>query len=358
MPIDSTSIRTLYVFVEISVDRTHLAQTVMHNFPHCCDTYDQQSLPAASQPSVSVGTEFAQSQSEESKPPFKLACVGTVQFLSAVQGLSGDLQSLHAAQSTQLALPSTSTSSSSRGRRPIDVYVPQVKPLSPGEVLGCTAPRLPSDIEAILYVGDGRFHLESIMLANPSVPAFRYDPYEKRLTAEGYEHAEMRQMREEAVLAGQKSLSAKGNWGIVLGTLGRQGSLTVLKNVMKHVPQGNAVPIALSELSPAKLSLLAPHIDTFVQTSCPRLSIDWGYAFPRPLLTTYEANVSFGRASQWSQHGPYAMDYWADESLGDWTPRYEVGVKAREMKRAREERSKARAEAKARDAAAAAAAAT
>ncbi len=51
--------------------------------------------------------------------------------------------------------------------------VPQVKPLSPGEVLGCTSPKLDKDsIDAIVYIGDGRFHLESIMIANPRIPAF------------------------------------------------------------------------------------------------------------------------------------------------------------------------------------------
>ena len=28
-------------------------------------------------------------------------------------------------------------------------------------------------LDAVLYFGDGRFHLESIMIANPTVPAFR-----------------------------------------------------------------------------------------------------------------------------------------------------------------------------------------
>ena len=32
-------------------------------------------------------------------------------------------------------------------------------------------------------------------------------------------------------------------------------------------------------------------VDAFVQVACPRLSIDWGYAFNKPLLTPYEAMV-------------------------------------------------------------------
>lgn len=39
------------------------------------------------------------------------------------------------------------------------VAVPQAKPLSPGEVLGCTAPVIEGK-DALVFVADGRFHLE------------------------------------------------------------------------------------------------------------------------------------------------------------------------------------------------------
>lgn len=43
-----------------------------------------------------------------------------------------------------------------------------------GEVLGCTAPLVAGSADAIVFVADGRFHLEAIMIANPDIPAFRY----------------------------------------------------------------------------------------------------------------------------------------------------------------------------------------
>lgn len=39
------------------------------------------------------------------------------------------------------------------------VAVPQAKPLSPGEVLGCTSPVIEGK-DALVFVADGRFHLE------------------------------------------------------------------------------------------------------------------------------------------------------------------------------------------------------
>jgi 2-(3-amino-3-carboxypropyl)histidine synthase len=80
------------------------------------------------------------------------------------------------------------------------------------------------------------------------------------------------------------------------------------------------MPILLSELSPAKLALFNPHISTFVQTSCPRLSIDWGYAFDRPLLSPYEASVVVGKTVGWMEEGGtgvYSMDFYAAGS--PWT---------------------------------------
>lgn len=72
------------------------------------------------------------------------------------------------------------------------------------------------------------------MIANPLIPAFRYDPYTKRLTRELYEHDEMRRLRGKAVQQAQETLSISAqdsgdSWAVVLGTLGRQGNLRVLR---------------------------------------------------------------------------------------------------------------------------------
>jgi hypothetical protein len=94
-----------------------------------------------------------------------LVIAGTIQFASAIQQLR-----------QQLAADYPS------------LVVPKARPLSPGEVLGCTAPVLAQAADAIVFVADGRFHLEAIMIANPSIPAYRYDPYGRQLTIEEYDH--------------------------------------------------------------------------------------------------------------------------------------------------------------------------
>ena len=38
------------------------------------------------------------------------------------------------------------------------------------------------------------------MIANPSVPAFRYDPYSRALTRERFDHGGMRRARKAAII--------------------------------------------------------------------------------------------------------------------------------------------------------------
>ena len=63
-----------------------------------------------------------------------------------------------------------------------------------GETLGCTSAKITSS-ENLVFVADGRFHLESVMIQTPSVRAYRYDPYCKRLTREGYDITAMKANR-------------------------------------------------------------------------------------------------------------------------------------------------------------------
>lgn len=53
----------------------------------------------------------------------------------------------------------------------------------------------------------------------------RYDPYDRTFTHELYDHVKMRENRQEAIEQASKAQV----FGIVLGTLGRQGSLIVLE---------------------------------------------------------------------------------------------------------------------------------
>ncbi|KAG9121514.1 Diphthamide biosynthesis protein 1 [Ceratobasidium sp. 392] len=320
VPIDTTTIKTLYIFVEIAIDAEHLTNTVRTNFPSSRQVFRERLLADdddartgeridKGRPTLAIegpSTGEKGKNKEEEDGPTRLALVSTIQFVAAVQKLKDDL-------SAEIPDEQAPPEAGERDEHRIDVWkgryeasIPRSKPLSPGEILGCTAPRL-GDVDALLYVGDGRFHLEAIMIANPAVPAFRYDPYSKKITRERYDHAEMRAVRARAVRSASATIDeegARGTWGVILGTLGRQGSLRQHQSIQHQLRTSRRssvpyVPILLSELSPAKLACFGPYLDVFVQTSCPRLSIDWGYAFTRPLLSPYEAAVALGTLTGW-----------------------------------------------------------
>lgn len=241
VPVDVTQIPCLYVFVDIQIDVSHLVEAIKQNF----------------------------------KASSRIAVAGTIQFSTAISAAKAALA---------VDFP--------------HLVVPQAKPLSPGEVLGCTAPTLPAKtVDDLIFVSDGRFHLEAFMIANPTVKAFRYDPYSRVLSYEEYDHRGMRNARRKAV---EQARNGK-QWGIVLGTLGRQGNPRILAHVQQRLDARciSYVVFLISEMSPSKIAAFEDSVDVWVQIACPRLSIDWGEAFPTPLLTPYEAEVALGFVDPW-----------------------------------------------------------
>ena len=287
VPVTKTFVKTLYVFVEIVIDVDHV-EALIKKYLLLKDISEEET--------EGLGLDSV----ERIRKMTRIALVSTVQFISTVHVVKQRLSDLCTALNIQL-------------------YIPQSRPLSSGEVLGCTAPRLPSDVDGILYVGDGRFHLEAIMIANPHLQGsyFRYDPYSKRFSLEGYNHQEMHERR----LAAIESARTAKKFGLILGTLGRQGSPAVLDDMRAKLDAHGRpyMTILMSEIKPAKLAKFKG-IDVWVQVACPRLSIDWSGAFDRPILTPYELNVALGEVA-WQ--AVYPMDFYAKESLGPWTPNHQ-----------------------------------
>ncbi|KAI8104283.1 hypothetical protein M9434_002843 [Picochlorum sp. BPE23] len=263
VPVNETRIPCMYVFVDIKMDLEHFVESFKLNFD----------------------------------PSMRIILAGTIQFAS----------SMHAAK-TMLSAEYP------------HITVPQSRPLSRGETLGCTAPVVPGEHDAIVFVADGRFHLEALMIANPSVKAYRYDPYGRVFTEESYDQVGMRKQRQEAI---QKARGAR-RWGIILGTLGRQGNPRILdkvKGIMDSLGY-EYVLVLLSEISPKKLSMMSDGIDAWIQIACPRLSIDWGDEFTKPTLNPYEAFVALGQIDGWWEGGSdYPMDYYAS-SGGEYSSSY------------------------------------
>ena len=87
------------------------------------------------------------------------------------------------------------------------------------------------------------------MIANPSVRALRYNPYSMELTEEEYDLSKMRSLRRNAI---DHAMQAK-HWGLVLGTLGRQGNEAILERLKGLLKQKGVQfdVVLISELSDA-----------------------------------------------------------------------------------------------------------
>jgi len=267
VPLQHTVVPCLYVFVDIQMDVPHMVEC----------------LHATLAP-------------QSNKQP-QVYLLGTVQFRHAFMDAMQLLQA-----------------------KGYTVTIPQAKPLSPGEVLGCTSPELQQhDGQAVVcFVADGRFHLESTLISNPHIQTFyRYDPYSKLLTEEAYNHKEMNNIRQSAI-----QLAAKAQtFGIILGTLGRQGNPAIVQRIKQSLQQHNKrhFLILLSEITPAKLQLFDDKIDAWVQVACPRLSVDWGHCLSnKPVLSPYELFVCL-EETEWKD--VYPMDYYS-QTGGPWTNYY------------------------------------
>lgn len=164
VPMNLTTIKTLYIFVEIGIDSVHLSETVRSNFPTDRDLFYENLLDSEEEqshiaPGSQIGpnsqlriehTESSSSLNNNSsrvavaKKPTKLALVSTIQFVAALQRLKEDLTS-------ELDQAESATGSSKRllWKGKYDAVIPQARPLSPGEILGCTAPTL-TDVDALM----------------------------------------------------------------------------------------------------------------------------------------------------------------------------------------------------------------
>jgi len=216
------------------------------------------------------------------------------------------------------------------------IIIPQTKPRSSGEVLGCTAPIIPeseSKEMIAIFLADGRFHIESTMIQNDHIDHFyQYDPYSRNFTVEKYDTEKMHKIRYEEI---ERAKSAK-TLGIILGTLGRQGNTGLLENFRSICKEQGikSFILLLSEITPQKLAKFKS-VDAWVQISCPRLSVDWGLQYDKPLLNTYEGYVLLDQI-KWQS--TYPMDFYSDRA-GEWGVYYKIN-KMREEKKAMRKKKK------------------
>lgn len=179
-----------------------------------------------------------------------------------------------------------------------------------GQVIGCdysNATSIAKDVEAFLFVGGGRFHAIGVALATGK-PTIVADPYEERAYSLHEETQKILGRRWATILEAEKVRE----FGILLGLkIGQKrfDDAMIMKEKLEKSGR-RATLLALKEVSPEAL-MQFPTMEAFVNTACPRLSLD-DTKFLKPLLTPKETMVMLGEIT-WEdlcERGWFESEIW------------------------------------------------
>ena len=165
-----------------------------------------------------------------------------------------------------------------------------------GQVTGCeygNAKSVANEVDAFLFIGGGQFHALGIHLAT-SKPTIVADPYTN--SAFVIDSVAQKTIKQRWAYI-EEALKAK-SFGIIVGLKPGQSRLDEALKIKELVEKNKRVGylFAVRELSPEVL-LEFPTVDVYVNTACPRISLEAPAKFSKPVLTKSELKVVFGEDS-------------------------------------------------------------
>jgi len=165
-----------------------------------------------------------------------------------------------------------------------------------GQVIGCdysNAKSIAKDVEAFLFIGGGQFHALGVALST-SKPTVVADPYEKRAYSIDKEAERTIKQRWASI---DQAKTAKA-FAVLVGLKPGQKKLEEALNVKKKLEEnGKTVHLFVAREITPELLMEFPTVDAYVNTACPRVSLDEASKFPKPVLMANEALVAIGKLS-------------------------------------------------------------
>jgi len=166
----------------------------------------------------------------------------------------------------------------------------------PGQVVGCdysNARSIAKDVEAFLFVGGGKFHALGVALSTFK-PTLIADPFEKRVFSVNQEAERVIKQRWASI---EEAKAAK-TFAILVGLKPGQKRLEEALLLKRQLEEnGKTVCLFASrEITPESL-MEFPTVDAYVNTACPRISLDDTSKFKKPVLTVNEALVVMEKLS-------------------------------------------------------------
>lgn len=174
----------------------------------------------------------------------------------------------------------------------------------PGQVIGCDYGAVKSvekEVDGFLFVG-GRFHGLGAQLSTLK-PVVVADPYEGRAYTLREDADRMLRRRYADIAEAREAES----FGVIVGVLPGQRRTRVAMEAKRMLEKAGrkATLLAARYITPEALSGFRT-VEAFVNTACPRISLDDAHRFERPILTFRELMVMLGRLR------------WEDICSGGW----------------------------------------
>jgi 2-(3-amino-3-carboxypropyl)histidine synthase len=166
----------------------------------------------------------------------------------------------------------------------------------PGQVIGCdysNAISIAKDVEAFLFVGGGQFHAVGVALSTLK-PTIVADPYDKTAFSVDREAEKILKQRWACIEEAKKAKTFAVLVGLKIGQKRLEEALHVKERLQENGKTAHL--FAIREVVPEAL-LEFPTVDAFVNTACPRISLDDAARFKKPVLTINEALVVAGKLS-------------------------------------------------------------
>jgi 2-(3-amino-3-carboxypropyl)histidine synthase len=164
-----------------------------------------------------------------------------------------------------------------------------------GQVTGCDYSNVKSianEAEAFLFIGGGQFHALGIALST-SKPTIIADPFDKRVYSIDAEAQKILKQRWACIA---EAANAK-TFGVLIGLKPGQKRFDEALKIKETIEKNGktACLFAIREVVPEAL-MEFPTVDAYVNTACPRISLD-APSFPKPVLTINEFKVVSGESS-------------------------------------------------------------
>jgi 2-(3-amino-3-carboxypropyl)histidine synthase len=166
----------------------------------------------------------------------------------------------------------------------------------PGQVIGCdysNAKSIAKDVEAFLFVGGGQFHALGVALST-SKPTIVADPYEKRVYSINEQAAKIIRQRWASVEEARRAKTFAVLVGLKPGQKRFDEALGVKRKLEEN---GKTASLFIAKEITPEVLMEFPTVDAFVNTACPRTSLDDASKFHKPVLTINEASVVVGELS-------------------------------------------------------------